>query len=141
MPMPLQKTEYEKLAAFRYELRRFLRFSEQAAKEHGLTPQQHQALLAIEGFPGRDEVTMGELSERLQIAAHTAVELANRLEAAGLAKRVKRVASEEDRRQVHLQLTAQGRERLGSLTELHRRELKAAGALLIRELTRALAPE
>ncbi len=136
--MPLNKDEYEKLAAFRYELRRFLRFSEQAAKQHGLTPQQHQALLAVEGFPGRDGVTIGELSERLQVAAHTVVELADRLETAGLAKRV---ASAEDRRQVHLQLTAEGRAKLGSLTELHRQELKTAGPLLIKELTRILASE
>ncbi|HWL54417.1 MAG TPA: MarR family transcriptional regulator [Chthoniobacteraceae bacterium] len=136
--MPLKKEEYEKLAAFRYELRKFLRFSERAAKQHGLTPQQHQALLAMEGFPGRNGVTIGELSERLQVAAHAAVELANRLETAGFAQRV---ASEEDRRQVYLKLTAQGRERLGSLTELHRRELQTAGPLLIKELTRILAPE
>ena len=61
-PHVLSKTEYEILSEFRYTLRRFMRFSEAAAGELGLTPQQHQALLAIKGFPGREKVTVGELA-------------------------------------------------------------------------------
>ncbi|MCW5556444.1 MAG: MarR family transcriptional regulator [Verrucomicrobiae bacterium] len=129
---PMSKADYEKLAAFRYELRRFLRFSEQAAKEHGLAPMQYLALLAIEGFPGRDRVTVGELAERLQVAAHTAVGLVDRLEAAGLAKRL---SVKSDRRQVHVTLTAQGRSRLEKLAALHRQEIQTTGVTLVRELS------
>ncbi len=69
------KAEYEALAAFRYNLRQFLSFSESAAASAGLTPRQYQAFLAIKGFPGRDSVTIGELAEQLQIAHHSAVGL------------------------------------------------------------------
>src|SRR6476620_7305478 len=102
---PLTKSEYEKLAAFRFALRQFLRFSEEAAQEAGVTPQQHQALLAIKGYPGREEVTLGELAERLQIQHHSTVGLVYRLVAESL---VLRQASDVDRRQVHIRLTAQG---------------------------------
>ena len=78
------KAEYESMAAVRYALRRFLRFSEDGAKAVGLTPQQHQALLAIKGYPARDSVTVGELAERLQVRHHSAVGLVDRLEALGL---------------------------------------------------------
>ncbi|RYD35374.1 MAG: MarR family transcriptional regulator [Verrucomicrobiaceae bacterium] len=131
------KTDYEKLAAFRYELRKFLHFSEQAAKQHGLATKQYLAMLAIEGFPGRNEVTMNELSQRLQIAAHTAVELTDRLEAAGLAKRT---PSTGDKRQVLVRLTRLGRSKLEKLAGLHKQELASKGALLLKELTRILHP-
>lgn len=75
MAQPISRTEYEKLASFRYALRQFLRFSETAAREAGITPRQHQALLAIAGHPGREEVMMSELAERLQLRHHTTVEL------------------------------------------------------------------
>jgi DNA-binding MarR family transcriptional regulator len=87
------------LAAFRCGLRQFLRFSESAAASAGVTPRRYQALLAIKGFPGRDSVTIGELSEQLQIAHHSAVRLVDRLEAQHL---IIRVASNEDRRQVYV---------------------------------------
>jgi DNA-binding MarR family transcriptional regulator len=73
------KAEYETLAAFRYNLRHFLRFSESAAESTGLTSRQYQALLAIKGFPARDCITVGELAEQLQIAHHSAVGLVDRL--------------------------------------------------------------
>ncbi|HEY3900528.1 MAG TPA: MarR family transcriptional regulator [Chthoniobacter sp.] len=131
----MTKAEYEKLAAFRYELRRFLRFSEQEAKRQGVAGIQYLALLAIEGFPGRDRITIGELAERLHIAAHTAVGLADRLEVAGLARRG---SADGDRRQVHLTLTPQGRARLETLAAVHQQELQSSGPALVHELSRLL---
>jgi DNA-binding MarR family transcriptional regulator len=118
------KAHYEQIAAFRFALRQFLRFSEEAAHGAGLTPQQHQALLAIKGFPSRDHVTVGELAERLQIQHHSAVGLADRLAAEKL---IQREQSQEDRRQVILHLTARGEELLDKLTAVHREELRRIG--------------
>lgn len=120
----ITKTQYEQIAAFRFALRQFLRFSEEAAHGAGVTPQQHQALLAIKGFPSRDQVTVGELAERLQIQHHSAVGLVDRLVTERL---IQRKQSQEDRRQVHLSLTARGEEVLGKLTEVHREELRRIG--------------
>lgn len=80
-------------------------FSEAAASEHGVTPQQYQALLAIEGFPGRNWVTVGELAEQMRIAHHSAVGLVDRMETMRL---VKRTGAKEDRRRVRVTLTAKG---------------------------------
>src|SRR5580704_6134705 len=91
------KSQYEALAAFRFALRRFIRFSENAAQAAGITAQQYQALLAIKGFPGRDTITVGELAERLQLRHHSAVGLIDRLAAEKL---VVRLPSAEDRRRV-----------------------------------------
>ena len=88
MTTRLSKAEYELLAACRYALRQFVRFSEESARAMRIEPQQHQALLAIKGFPGRDKVTIGELAERLQIRHHSAVGLAGRLAANGLAAEI-----------------------------------------------------
>ncbi|ATC63542.1 MarR family transcriptional regulator [Nibricoccus aquaticus] len=118
------KADYEKLAAWRYSLRRFLRFSEEATSEAGVTPQQHQALLAVQGMPGREELTVGELAERLQLRHHSTVELVDRLETAGL---MKRAVSAEDGRQVLLTVTAKGLRLLEKLTAVHRAELKRVG--------------
>ena len=96
-PRQLVKSQYETLAAFRYALRRFIHFSEEAAQAAGITAQQYQALLAIKGFPARDNVTVGELAERLQLRHHSAVGLIDRLEAEKL---VVRAPSAEDRRHV-----------------------------------------
>lgn len=120
----LTKRDYEIIAEFRYTLRKFLRFSEEAAVEQDLTPHQYQALLAIEGYPGRSHVSMGELAERLQIEHHSAVGLVDRLETAGL---VKREPSEEDRRKVSICLTKQGLARFQSLYLVHREELATIG--------------
>src|SRR5579872_5953432 len=108
----LLKSDYETLAAFRYALRRFLRFSEGAAEKAGITAQQHQALLAIKGFPGRDDVTIAELAERLQLRHHSVVGLVDRLAAESLARRLR---SETDRRNVLIQLTPRGEKVLGKL--------------------------
>jgi DNA-binding MarR family transcriptional regulator len=120
----VSKADYETLAAFRYALRRFLHFSEQAAQTVGLTPQQHQALLAIKGFPDRERVTIGELAERLQIRHHSAVGLVNRLAAQNL---VTRRMSETDRREVHVTLTPRGSNVLERLSAAHREELRRIG--------------
>jgi DNA-binding MarR family transcriptional regulator len=123
----LGKAEYESLSAFRYALRRFLRFSEDAAEGVGLTPHQHQALLAIKGFTGRDYVTNGELAERLQIKHHSAVGLVNRLEAQGLIVRKQGVS---DRREVYVTLTQRGAELLEQLAAVHQEELQSVAPQL-----------
>lgn len=127
----LSKTEYETLAAFRYALRRFIHFSEQAARTVGLTPQQHQAMLAIKGFPGRNCVAIGELAERLRLRHHSAVGLVDRMAAENLLER--KLAS-EDRRKVLLRLSRIGEEKLEKLSAMHRQQLKQAGPELSRLL-------
>lgn len=126
-PAPVSKAEYEALAAFRYALRRFLHFSEEAAKAVGLTPQQHQALLAIKGQPGREQLLIGELAEWLQIRSHSAGELVDRLEAQGY---VYRVPGTDDRRQTYVALTAAGEAILNRLAASHREELRRSGPQL-----------
>src|SRR5215831_1985457 len=124
LKMPISKAHYETLAEFRYALRQFFRFSEEAAQSAGITPQQHQAMLAIKGFPGRDIITIGELAERLQIKHHSAVGLVDRLTAE---KYIRRLTDPQDRRQVHLKLTARGEEILKKLSATHREELRRMG--------------
>ncbi|HEX5324213.1 MAG TPA: MarR family transcriptional regulator [Capsulimonadaceae bacterium] len=120
----ISKLEYEALAEFRYTLRQFLRFSEEAAQEVGLTPQQHQALLAIEGFPDRSQITVGELAERLQIRHHSAVGLIDRLASQDL---VARQPSSSDHRQVYVLVTKRGSQLLHRLSAAHREELRRIG--------------
>ncbi len=123
MNLPISKEEYETLAAFRYALRQFLRFSEDAATSIGVPPHQYQALLAIKGFPGRDYVTIGELAERLQIRHHSAVELVDRLSDQTLVVRERG----RDRRSVYVRLTPAGLEVLQQLAATHREELCRIG--------------
>ena len=125
MDSPISKEEYETLAAFRYALRQFLRFSEEAATGIGLPPQQYQALLAIKGFPGRDYVTIGELAERLQIRHHSAVELVDRLVDQELAIRERERG--RDRRSVYVRPTTKGLAVLQQLAATHREELRRIG--------------
>ncbi len=127
--MPISPSELEALATFRYALRQFLHFSDEAARAVGLTAQQHQALLSIQGFPGRDQVTISELAERLQIRHHSAVGLVNRLVALQL---LKRAAGETDRRQVYVHLTAKGKTLLDKLSRAHHEELKRLGPQLVK---------
>ena len=129
------KSEYEELAAFRYFLRKFLHFSENAVRDVGMTLHQHEALLAIRGFPERDHVNMGELAERLQVKHNAAVGLVDRLAAEGL---VERKAGETDRRQVYVVLTARGEELLARLAAIHREELQRLGPQLYDQLGRLL---
>jgi DNA-binding MarR family transcriptional regulator len=118
----LPKPDFEQLSEFRYQMRRFERFSERAAQEEGITPLQYLLLLHIKGFPGRAWATVGELAERLQSHHHGVVALVTRGEAAGL---VRRAPSPEDRRQVQVHLEARGEEVLSRLAALHRAELKS----------------
>ena len=124
---PFSKTEYETLAEFRYALRHYLRFSKNAVEKAGITLQQHQALLFIIGYPGRELVTIGELAERLQIRHHSTVGLVNRLEEQGL---VERTQDEQDKRQVFIGLTQKGMRVLESLAGMHREELRHLGPQL-----------
>lgn len=132
----LSQAEYEALATFRYELRRFLRFSEEAARAAGIEPQQHQALLAIRGFPGRAQLTIGELAERLQIRHHSAVGLVGRLAAQGL---IERVQGQGDRRLVLVRLTPAGEALLDRLAAAHRDELRRMGPQLAALIQRLVA--
>jgi len=124
--------DYRSLSDFRYEIRRFVRFSEQAARAAGLGPQQHQALLAVKGLPPREVATVGKLSERLQIRHHSAVELVDRLEANHL---IRRTQASSDRRQVVINLTARGERLLLELTRQHYTELRKASEKFLRALT------
>lgn len=126
---------YRALAEFRYEIRRFLNFSERATRAAGIEPQQHQALLAIKGLPDGQKATVGSLAERLQIQHHSAVELAIRLESNGL---VKRSRNATDRRQVLLMLTGRGEKLLRGLSATHHAELGSAGPKLLRALEAAV---
>lgn len=117
----LTKAHYESLAALRHALRAFLQFSQMAARTAGILPQQHQALLAIKGFPGRDYVTIGELAERLHVRHHSAVGLVDRLVRRQL---LRRTPSKEDRRRVHVQLTAKGEALVARLSAVHLEELR-----------------
>lgn len=123
--------EYQALAEFRYQLRRFLHFSEQAAREVGLEPQQHQLLLAIKGLPADRTASVGELAERLQIQHHSTVELINRMAERGLLKRSR---DENDSRRVLVSLTDYGDEVLQRLSLLHRIELRTTGPALVQAL-------
>ena len=117
---PMSKAEFEAIASFRYAIRKFLRFSEQAARREHVTPQQHQLLLAIKGFPSRDYATVSELAERLQMRQHSMVGLIDRTESQGL---VRREAGTVDRRQVFVHLTPAGNAVLHRLSMQHRHEL------------------
>lgn len=111
----------EELARFRYQLRRFLRFSEQAARAAGVTPQQHQLMLGVAGFTGRGWANISELAEFLQERHNAVVELVNRASRAGL---VRKQASRDDRRVVRVELTPRGRAILVKLSAQHRSELR-----------------
>src|ERR1044072_4362725 len=117
----LTKQDYESLAAFRAAIRRFARFSEEGARTVGITPQQHQALLAIMGQPGKSWASIAEIADFLQLKHHTTVGLIDRCESAEL---VKRTPDPEDRRQVRVSLLAEGEELLRHLSTRNLRELK-----------------
>jgi DNA-binding MarR family transcriptional regulator len=120
----VSQKDYESLAEFRYALRKFLRFSEQAARAAGLSPQQHQALLAIRGFPSGEKVTVGALAERLCSKPQSTSELLSRLQRSGY---VERDSSDADGRQVHVTLTEAGEAVLQRLASTHQQELRRLG--------------
>jgi DNA-binding MarR family transcriptional regulator len=126
--------EYRALAEFRYQIRRYLRFSEKAARHSGIEPQQHQLLMAIRGLPQGCQPTVGELAERLQIQHHSMVELADRLVKRGL---IQRKRGGDDRREVHLQITPKAQKMLRDLAVTHRDELEAAAPTLLSALRKA----
>ena len=133
-PAPQMSDEdYRAIAAFRAALRRFLRFSEEAARGVGLTPQQHQLLLAIRGHGGPDAPTIGSLAEALQVRHHSAVGLVNRLEQAG---HVRREGSPIDSRRVHVLLTPAGEAVLDALAGTHRHEYHRLEGVLHRLIER-----
>jgi DNA-binding MarR family transcriptional regulator len=123
--------DYRALAEFRYQLRRFLAFSEGAARAAGLEPRQHQLLLAVKGAPNGTEATIGDLAERLQIRHHSAVGLVDRMEMRGLVRR-ERVGA--DRRQVLVRLTPAGEKLLLRMSLSHRDELTSIAPALLRAL-------
>jgi len=128
----LTKKELETLSAFRYRLRRFLRFSEQVTRKNGITPLQYLLLLHIRGFPGRDWATVGELAERLQAQHHGTVALISRCETLGW---VERRQGQADRREVEVHLTASGERMAAKMAQLHRDEhLNPAGSFLLPQL-------
>lgn len=123
--------EYRALAEFRYQIRRFLGFSEDLVRATGMEPQQHQLLLAIKGLPEGVTPAIRELAERLQLKHHSTVELVNRLEKLGY---VARAAGKQDRRQVIVRLTPSGASILRKLSLAHHQELEVAGPRLIKAL-------
>ena len=124
---PLSKQDFEALARFRFGIRRYLRFSEDTVRSHGVTPQQYQLMLALKGFPGRDWAVVRELADRLQLRHHSVVELVNRAQTQGL---VVRTDDPDDGRAVRVVLTDQGEQLLGRLSALHRDELRRMDAAL-----------
>jgi len=123
--------DYRALAAFRYELRCFLAFSERAARAAEMEPQQHQLLLAVRGLPAGREPTIGALAERLCLEHHTTVALVDKLEARGF---VRRERSATDRRKVFVELEPAGAKKLEALSRLHKAHLASAGEPMLAAL-------
>ena len=140
-PAALGKDDFERLADFRYRLRKFLRFSEDLAQEHGLTPQQYQVLLQLRGYPGRDWATVAELAERLQTQHHSVVGLISRCEALEL---VRRSPGRDDKRCVEVSLLAKGEALVQEMARAHRDELLAlrelGGFASLQSLLYGMAP-
>lgn len=132
----LRDSDYVALAAFRRSLRMFFAFSEQAARDAGLTPQQHQALLAIRGFAGDNGLSVGELAGHLLLKHHTAVGLVDRLVRAKL---VERLADAADRRRMLLTLTPKADKALRALSATHLAEIRRDAPQLIKLLSQLSA--
>lgn len=128
--------DIQALAEFRYNIRRFLRASEDILRVEGLKPQQYQLMLAIKAMPQEGQTTVGAIAERLQLQHHSTVELADRLSKRGL---VRRKRAGDDRRQVLLELTAKGDKLLKEMAALHRDQLRNAGPALVGALRKVLA--
>lgn len=118
--LPLNKHDFEILSDFRYQIRKFERFSEEVTRQHGLTPLQYLLLLHVKGYPDRDWATVGELAERLQAQQHGVVALISRCEKLDL---VERRRSSDDRRRIEIHLLKEGEKVINKLARLHRAEL------------------
>jgi DNA-binding MarR family transcriptional regulator len=136
MDSNLSPSDYESLAELRYQIRKFLSFSERAARAAGLEPRQHQLLLALKGLTAGVRPRIGELAECMQIQHHSAVELVNRLAEAGY---VRMRRSGDDRREVLLALTPKGDKTLRDLSLHHKRELRTAGPELVAALRQLIS--
>lgn len=132
----IRTEDYRALAEFRYQIRRYVRFSEQEARAAGLEPQQHQLLLAVKGLPQGRTATVGELAERLQLQHHSTVELIGRLTEHGL---VERQRDSEDQRRVIVRLTDAGEEILQRLASTALTELRLTGPNLVQSLNNLLS--
>ena len=117
---PMAKHDFEMLADFRYQIRKFLRFSEQVTRKAGITPLQYLMLLNIKGYPGREWATIGEIAERLQAQHHGVVALVSRCEKMGF---VERRRSTEDRRRIEVRLLTKGEDYVERLANAHRVQL------------------
>jgi len=133
----VSQSDYRALAAFRFQIRKFLAFSEQAARGAGLEPQQHQLLLAVQGLPADSRPTIRAAAEMLCVQHHTTVGIVDKLEAKGL---VLRERSQTDKREVLLRLTERGLAVLSSLSELHRNELQRSGPGMVAALAAIVPP-
>ncbi len=131
----LEASDYKALAEFRYQIRRFLRFSEDAARQAGLEPQHHQLMLAVKGAGNGTAPPIAYLAESLQLQHHSAVELIDRLAKRGL---IQRIRSAEDRREVHVKLTPRGERILKQLTLHHREELRTLAPALVGTLKKVM---
>jgi DNA-binding MarR family transcriptional regulator len=128
-------SDYQALAEFRYEIRKFLHFSEQAVQAAGLERGQYQLMLAIKGMPEDVRPRIRELANRMQIQHNSAVELINRLEAGGF---VRRERGQDDRREVLLTLTPRGERVLAELALHHHEELQSAAPALVAALKKVM---
>jgi DNA-binding MarR family transcriptional regulator len=133
----LTHEDYENLLVFRTSLRRFQHWSETQARTAGLTPAQHQLLLAVKGHRGGHGPTIGELADYLLLRHHSTVELVDRAEVAGL---VKRGGDEDDGRITRVRLTADGETRLGQLAAVHLSELQRLAPILDELVARSANP-
>jgi DNA-binding MarR family transcriptional regulator len=129
--LAIPPSDYQALSEFRYQLRRYVRLSEEAARAAGVEPQQHQLMLAVKGLPEGEEPRIAYLAERLQIQHHSAVELVDRMEKKSL---ITRARGANDRREVHIQLTTRGDRVLAELTRQMREELRSAAPDLVATL-------
>jgi len=125
--LTISAAAYQQLAEFRYRIRSFVHFSEQAVRSAGIEPQQHQLLLAVKGLPEGTRPTVTALAHRLCLKHHSTVELINRLEQRGA---VVRHHSDQDRREVLIALTAHGEEILEKLSVLHWQEVQSLAPAL-----------
>lgn len=137
-PPDITNDDLQALAEFRYQIRHFLAFSEQAAREAGIEPRQHQLLLALKGLPDTTQPTIRALADRMQLQHHSTVELVSRLEQRGL---IERVRDSGDRRQVLVRMTQEGEEILQRLSATHRAELRSRGPALARALNAIVAAD